>query len=191
MIKLPTIVETYIRYSVPNRITSDLLIDMLTWYINGGGGSGGGGANPQGPTNSVQLKASNTSFNGVDDFKFDPVTKEMTLGGVIYKNQLTSLFINNDQSTPINLIALPIVSKFYTINYSVERGDQSRVGTIQICHNGTISKLTDMYSDTEGSNIDDSAIKFSTVINAGVLYLQYTSNDVGLNGIFKYNLIRW
>ena len=51
--------------------------------------------------------------------------------------------------------------------------------------------MTDTYSDTEGSNIDDSAIKFSTVINAGVLYLQYTSNDVGLNGIFKYNLIRW
>ena len=59
MLKLPSIVETYIRYSIPNRITSDLLLDMLNWYINGGGG-GGSGSNPQGPINSVQIKCGQT-----------------------------------------------------------------------------------------------------------------------------------
>lgn len=190
MLKLQTIVETYIRYSVPNRITSDLLIEMLTWYINGGGG-GGSGSNPQGPVNSVQIKEDSVTFKGVEDFKFNPTTKEMTLGGVIYKNELSSMIINNDQTTPANLVVLPVTSKFYTINYSVERGDQSRVGTMQICHNGTISKIVDSFCDTEGANIGNEAIQFTTVLSGSNILLQYTSNDVGLNGMFKYNLMRW
>ena len=189
-LKLPTIVETYIKYSIPNRITSDLLLKMLTWYINGGGGGTGGDGEPSGPVNSIQYNAGGSEFGGNSEFTYDPITKEMTLGGVVYKNQLTSLNINNDQNTPASLLVLPPTFKFYTIEYSIERGNQTRVGTLKICHNNLVASVIDVSCDTEGVGISNSSIKFNAILS-GNLILQYTSDDTGFNGIFKYSLIKW
>ena len=70
---------------------------------------------------------------------------------------------NNDQNTPASLLVLPPIFKFYTIEYSIERGNQTRVGTLKICHNNLVASVIDVSCDTEGIGISNSLIKFNAL----------------------------
>lgn len=179
----------YIRASIPNIETSDLVLDMMNQFAQGGGGGGGTGE-PGGPVNSIQTHGAGDTFYGSSNFTYNPITNEFKVGNQVKSGLMTPSPINNGQLTPANLAVFDATFKFYSLVYSIERGSQTRIGWMLICHNGSMAAIIENSGDT-GAGVSDEDIMFSATLLSGNLYLQYTSNDTGNSGTFKYSVERW
>lgn len=185
-------VEAYIRSAIPNRESSTLVLDMLEWYLEGGGGSGGQGV-PGGPINSVQIHRAGNLFNGYAEFTWNPVNSELSVGNQVKSGLMAPINIANGQETPANLAVFDSQYKFFEVTYSLERGGECRVGKIFITHNGSVARCFEFSGDTgNGSQgVSNLEIKIDARLGAGSVYLEYTSNDTGQSGTFKYSVERW
>lgn len=185
-------VEAYIRSAIPNRESSTLVLDMLEWYLEGGGGSGGQGV-PGGPINSIQIHRAGNLFNGYAEFTWNPVNSELSVGNQVKSGLMAPINIANGQETPANLAVFDSQYKFFEVTYSLERGGECRVGKIFITHNGSVARCFEFSGDTGSGTqgVSNLEVKIDARLGAGSVYLEYTSNDTGQSGTFKYSVERW
>jgi hypothetical protein len=185
-------VEAYIRSAIPNRESSTLVLDMLEWYLEGGGGTGGTGE-PGGPINSVQVRRTGNLFNGFAEFTWNPATNELKVGNQVRSGLMTPINVANGQTTPSNLAVFDSTYKFFEVTYSLERGGEVRIGKIFITHNNSVARCFEFSGDTGNGTqgISHLEVKIDVRLAPGNVYLEYTSNDTGQSGIFKYSVERW
>jgi hypothetical protein len=109
-------------------------------------------------------------FSGIDYYEESAVYTS-----VITDNTTSQLFSINASG-----------SEYSIIDYSIKRGTAREVGSLYIVHDGTNSTVT-------GSNsaLAATGVYFSTSIVGGLLKLNYTADNAGVNGVFKFILRRW
>lgn len=109
----------------------------------------------------------------------------LNLNGLDY-NILSDPITLNDNATEQVAFSVPSTKKFYTLEYSIERGGNTRVGRILITHNGTDASMNDVYGDTS-----ELGVAFDVVLSGGQLSLIYTTTNTNQNASFRYDIKSW
>lgn len=155
-------------------------------------GSGGSSTSAAGNINEIQYHGAGGNLAADSNFKWNPSDDTLELGDLSVESIIGSTTLNDNQTTPSNIINLDsTLVKFAVIEYSIERGGESRVGRILVCHNGTTASLTEDSVDTGGAGIDDTEIVFSALLSGGSLFIRYTSSNTGNTGSFRYSVRKW
>lgn len=153
-------------------------------YSSTGGGGGGGNAagNPQ------EIQYNNAGVLAGDSrFKIDAANNALNLNGLNINTLSSGITMLDNQASPLTVISYAAATyKFAIVEYSVERGVETRVGRLLVTNNGTITSLHDDWTETTLLGID-----FSAGINAGNVEIRYTSSATGQTGTFKYSVRRW
>lgn len=155
-------------------------------------GTSGSSILAAGAIKDIQYHGSGGSLSGDSDFQWDDSTDELKLGDLKVAAIKGSQTINDNQTTPSTLINLDSSQvRFAVIEYSIERGGESRIGRLMVCHNTVVSSMTEDFTDTGGAGIDNTAISLTSSLSGGSLLIQYTSNSTGNTGSFKYSIRKW
>lgn len=186
------------RYTSDSGSAGTIKYTVKRWS-NAAGGPGGipsysgtvGGGNAAGNNTDIQYNSGGV-LAGDNNFQWDGTNSELNLGTLKITAQISSTTIVDNQSVSATLFSVDgSLSKFIMCDYSIERGTESRIGSLMICHNGTIATITDVMNDTGGSGIDDISIPITVNYSGGNILIQYTSDSTGNSGTFKYNLRKW
>ena len=159
------------------------------------GSSGGGGstatASAAGSASEVQYRGSSGTLEADSDFQWITANNELQLGDLQLGAIKGSVTINDNQTTPENLIILNAsIVKYAVIEYSIERNGERRVGRLLTTHNDSAATLTDDSTDT-GGGVTGSDIVITGDYDAGDLKIQYTSSSIGNSGTFKFTVRKW
>lgn len=186
------------RYTADSSGNGSIKYTVKRWS-NSAGGPGGipsysgatGGGSASGNNKDIQYN-SGGSLAGDSTFQWDSATSEMKLGLLSVRALISSVTMLDNQPTETTLFSVDgSLTKFIICEYSIERGTESRVGTLMICHNSTIATITDVSNDTGGAGIADASIHISATYSGGNMIVQYTTDSTGNNADFKYNLRKW
>lgn len=184
------------RYTSDSSGTGTIKYTLKRWS-NASGGPGGvpsysgatGGGSAGGNNTEVQFN-SGGSLAGDSNFTWNG--SNLKISNLEIRGTNSTVTIVNNQTTATTLFSVDgSLSKFVICDYSIERGTESRVGTLMICHNGTITSITDSMTDTGGVGIDQTSIPITATYSGGFILVQYTSDNTGFTGNFKYNLRKW
>lgn len=154
-------------------------------------GASGGSTSAAGVNTDIQYN-SGGSLAGDSDFQWDSSDKSLKLSNLKIEVMGSPVTINDNQSTPSTLFSFNGANyKFVICEYSIERDNQVRLGTLKIFHNGTTAYIVEDYGDSGGPGIDDTEIPITVLYSGGTVFIRYTSSNTGNSGVFKYSLRKW
>lgn len=186
------------RYTSDSGGTGSIKYTVKRWSNTAGGpggipsySGGASGGSAAGNNTDIQFNLGG-SLSADSNFQWDGGSLTLTLGNLDYKGMTGTTTLVDNQTTPTTIFSFPGSSyKFMFVEYSIERGGESRVGTLMICHNDTVAVLTDTSADTGGSGIDNISIPLTATYSAGNVLVQYTTDNTGNSGDFKYSTRKW
>lgn len=167
------------------------------WSNSGGGpngvpnyaGSSGSTIAAAGNINDVQYKGSGGNLAADDRFQWDSTNGALNLNGYEIFALNGPVTILNNQVSPTTLFTFNGTTFPYAIiEYSITRNGDTRVGRFMVTNNGTVAGYSDDYAE---SNVGGAGVNLSATYSAGTVSVQYTSDNAGPTGIFKYSMRAW
>jgi hypothetical protein len=157
------------------------IYDGATWNPVSGGGGGG---TPGGSNGQVQFNSSGT-FGADSNFSWDNTNKNLNLNNL--KLDVLAQSTLTDASALTTLFSFPYAdTKFCIVEYSLERGADSRIGHLKICTNGTTVSIDDVYVNT-----DDVGVFFTATVSGSDVNIKYTTTSTGSDATMKFSRRRW
>jgi len=164
------------------------------WSDVGGGptgipnyGTGGGPVSTPAAGNpgEVQFHGMGGLLAAEAQFKWNGTAGAIELDG-LELSKLRSETLDNNQIIPDQALSYAATYQFAYIDYSIERGTNRRLGTLEIKTNGATVSFVDEYSETTIIGID-----FSVAIVGPNIVVSYTSTNTGQSATMKYSFRRW
>lgn len=101
---------------------------------------------------------------------------------------LTTVLLNDNQSSATNIFEYDAtLNPFARIEYSINRGTNREIGTIEVATNGTTLDIIQEYNEVGTSGITITA----QVDGNGNVEIRYTSTSTSTVGTFKYIMRSW
>jgi hypothetical protein len=183
------------RYTSDNSGTGTMKYFVQRWS-NGPGGPGGipnystsgspAGA-AAGTIGDVQFHGTAGILDGDTRFKWDTATGSLNLNGLEVSSLSGAVPLNDAQALPDDIIQYnAAANKFMIMEYSVERGIDTRVGRLLVTSNGVIVDAADDFTETLPTGVTLSADVFG-----GNVRIRYITTATGNAATFKYSFRRW
>jgi len=135
----------------------------------------------------IQFHGSGGVLDADSNFKWDNSDKSIKMNGMYHEGMRSSLTLNDNQTSPLMILQFPHASfRHFILEYSVERGGESRTGRMMITTNGTAVGFDDSFVETTPLGV-----VFSATISGANLEIQYTTTSTGSTASFKHATRKW
>ena len=99
------------------------------------------------------------------------------------RSNLTTVTLLDNQATPVTLISYPATNNNYRwLYYHIRRGSAYTIADVKMLTDGST-----VVGGTNQNTIGTSGITISKTVSGGMVLLQYTSTNTGVNGTFSYS----
>ena len=124
-------------------------------------------------------------FNGTA-FKFNDVIRQFEGANFVETTSIKATTLNNNSSGQV-FTTNALGSENMIVDYSLTRGTSKEAGQLFVTSNGV-----DVSVSTANTGLgSDSGVVFSANISTGIIRLNYTTTNTGVNASMKYILKRW